>query len=67
MGLHQVSLGWRLLSDCWVLQGQQAAKSGIDAAHGQAKAGADQAADTVASQVCLALCLGPSACTSMLW
>ena len=35
-----------------VLQGRQAAKSGIDATHGQAKAGADQAADTAASQVC---------------
>ena len=39
----------------FTLQGHQAAKSGIGAAHGQAKAGADQAADTAASQVCAAL------------
>ena len=53
---------WVLSHDCWVLQGQQAAKSGIDAAHGQAKAGADQAADTAASQVGTALCSVPSHC-----
>ena len=39
------------------MQGQQAAKSGIDTAHGQAKAGADQAAGTAASQVCMAMLL----------
>ena len=50
--MHQVSHEGRGLSNDWNVQGQQAAKSGIDAAHGQAKAGADQAADTAASQVC---------------
>lgn len=39
------------------MQGQQAAKSGIDTAHGQAKAGVDQAAGTAASQVCVPVCV----------
>ena len=45
-----------------VVQGQEAAKSGIDTAHGQAKAGIDQAAGTAASQVCVALCLFAQIC-----
>ena len=39
------------------MQGQQAAKSGVDSAYGQAKGGIDQAASTAASQVCVAFCL----------
>ena len=55
----RVQLRWKLSGmpqACGLgTQGQEAAKSGIDSAHGQAKAGIDQTAGTAASQVCVAV------------